>query len=332
MARGRVLAPALVVAFGGTLTAACNPPSAPAPPARIAFDMVTYDAGTVEPGTRLAHAYPFTNAGALPLVIDNIRPSCGCTATLNTARTLAPGGRATINLDCEPETAGGAQSHTVTVYSNDPVDPVRTLILTDHEQVMLEADPPQLYVGHLQRGQLVPQPLQWRGSGIADAGAITVSGRSIRTDRPDISGGAVHLSARPDAPLGPFTDRILVSSRSTQQTLRSVPVSGIVDGPVTISPARMYFGTVGAKARAARVVGIRAHGAQPPRITAVRLTPEIGAAVVDTVGDGAEYRVTVTLNEDLRPGKISAVLEIDTDNAEQPRLQVPCIGRVVEKS
>ncbi len=284
------------------------------------------------PGARPAHAYPFRNVGALPLTIETLRTSCGCTATLSDARVLPAGNSAAITIDCDPESSGGAQTHTVTVYSNDPAAPVRTLTLIDRQEVGLEADPPELYVGHLQRGQALVQPLQLRGGGISEAGTIVVSGKSIDAGRSDVSPANLRIAAKADAPLGSFTDRISVLSRITHQPLRSVPVTGTIDGPVTVSPARLHFGTVTPKTKSVRVVGVQMRGQQPLHISAVHLTPEIGAATVDTIRDGAEYRVTVTVDAGLRPGKLSAILAIDTDSPEQPHMQVPCIGRVVEKS
>lgn len=335
MSNRRVLTTALIAALGGMLIDACGPfPSSapPAPPPKLAFDTTTHDAGVLDLGAKPAHTYAFRNVGALPLTIENLRASCGCTAVMSGARTLVPNTAGAITVECEPETNGGPQSHTVTVYSNDPAEPVRTMTLMDRRDVGLDATPPRLYVGHLQRAQSSLNTIHLGGNGVSQVGTIQVSGKSIAAGRSDEGGTHLRISAKPDAPLGVFTDRIIVYSRSTQQQMLSIPVSGIIDGTVTISPAQMHFGTVTPRARTARVVGIEAHGQQPLHISAVHLTPDIGAVAVSAVREGAEYRVTVTLGEGLRPGKISAVLDIDTDNPEQPHMQVPCIGRVVEKS
>jgi hypothetical protein len=54
--------------------------------------------------------------------------------------------------------------------------------------------------------------------------------------------------------------------------------------------------------------------------------------VVSPLATGQGFRITVTLDAGLRPGRISAALELDTDDPEQGRIELPCLGRVVEKS
>jgi len=67
-------------------------------------------------------------------------------------------------------------------------------------------------------------------------------------------------------------------------------------------------------------------------ILGVRLRPTIGTAAVSPLAAGQEFRITVTLQAGLHPGKISGTLEVDTDDPEQGRIELPCLGRVVERS
>jgi len=48
--------------------------------------------------------------------------------------------------------------------------------------------------------------------------------------------------------------------------------------------------------------------------------------------DGRDSRITVTLNQNIGVGRFSGILEVETDHAEQPRIEVQFSGRVAEKS
>src|SRR5574340_1627325 len=70
-------------------------PSAP----KIVFDETRYDGGPVDAGTKVVHAYRFTNAGGLDLVVDNVRTSCGCAAAVTPSRAVPPGGDGAIVVE-----------------------------------------------------------------------------------------------------------------------------------------------------------------------------------------------------------------------------------------
>ena len=53
------------------------------------------------------------------------------------------------------------------------------------------------------------------------------------------------------------------------------------------------------------------------------LPVEVAVARIDTVRDGHEYRVTVTLRGTIPPGRVQANLELHTDHPEQPVVSVP---------
>jgi Protein of unknown function (DUF1573) len=47
--------------------------------AKIVFETIEHDFGSVQQGTPLEYSFKFTNEGDKPLVIENVHPSCGCT-------------------------------------------------------------------------------------------------------------------------------------------------------------------------------------------------------------------------------------------------------------
>lgn len=308
------------------------PPSAPSAP-RIVFDETGYDGGAVDAGSRVAHTYRFRNAGGLNLVIDNVRPSCDCTAVITGSPVVPPGAEGAVAVEFDTTDVVGPQQKTASVYSNDPAQPVTTLTLAAGVRSDVAADPPRLYVGHVSRGQTASTSVRIVGG--ATIVSVHAAGKSIEA----MLGGAsdagvrqVHVTVKHDAPIGRFDETVTLRTGSIMRPVLQIPVVGVVDGDIVVTPAQLDFGVTAPDAHMSRVIGLLQRGNQPVRIIAAHLTPALGTAAVLAGREGREFRITVTLNAGLLPGKFAGTLDIETDHLEQPRIQVPFSGQVVEKS
>ncbi len=178
------------------------------------------------------HAFAFRNAGGLDLQIDNLRPSCDCTATAAPVRLLPPGTDSAIEVSFDTSDEFGRQTRTITVYSNDPAQPVITLTLRAEVAAEVAADPPQLYVGHVRRGQTAPHDARLI---VGDPGAVTLgpleaSGPVVNSFlRAGDAGKRVVVTIKPDAPLGRFRETVTIHTTSRQRPVLTIPVSGTVE-------------------------------------------------------------------------------------------------------
>lgn len=93
--------------------------------AEVNWEADVYDFGTIEKGTPVSHEFKFTNTGDSPLVITNVKASCGCTATDYPKNAVQPGESASITATYNAK-ASGSFTKTITVYTNTEVS-VQTL-------------------------------------------------------------------------------------------------------------------------------------------------------------------------------------------------------------
>ncbi|MEZ0607011.1 DUF1573 domain-containing protein [Fibrella sp. WM1] len=77
-----------------------------------------HDFGTITEGDTVEHTYKFVNKGELPLVINNITASCGCTTPDWPRTPVAPGEESSIRVRFNSRGKQGEQRKTVTVYAN----------------------------------------------------------------------------------------------------------------------------------------------------------------------------------------------------------------------
>lgn len=91
------------------------------PTTTIAFEHDTYDFGKIKQGDKVKHEFYFTNTGKNVLVIENVKPTCGCTAVDWTKDPVPPGGRGRIEAQFNSAGKSGAQlKHVTIVYNGDP--------------------------------------------------------------------------------------------------------------------------------------------------------------------------------------------------------------------
>ncbi|MCZ4318022.1 DUF1573 domain-containing protein [Aequorivita viscosa] len=91
--------------------------TAQAQQAKISFKADTVDYGTIAKGSDGVRVFEFTNTGDAPLVITDVKSSCGCTVPKKPEGPVAPGASSTIEVKYDTNRVGPIRK-TITVYSN----------------------------------------------------------------------------------------------------------------------------------------------------------------------------------------------------------------------
>ncbi|PQJ15602.1 DUF1573 domain-containing protein [Aureicoccus marinus] len=86
--------------------------------AKIEFKTETIDYGKVERGSNGVRTFEFTNTGAIPLVITDVKSSCGCTIPKKPEEPIAPGETGIIEVKYDTNRAVGPFRKAITVTSN----------------------------------------------------------------------------------------------------------------------------------------------------------------------------------------------------------------------
>lgn len=83
----------------------------------IVFNKMAHDYGTVVQGSDGNCEFKFVNKGKAPIILNNVKASCGCTSPDWTRTPVAPGETGTIKVAYNTNLVG-AFNKTVTVSSN----------------------------------------------------------------------------------------------------------------------------------------------------------------------------------------------------------------------
>ncbi|MBR1644227.1 MAG: DUF1573 domain-containing protein [Bacteroidales bacterium] len=104
-----------VMAFG--VSAQEVQEQAPVNGPKISFNKMVHDYGVIEKDGNGNCVFEFTNNGTEPLILSNVRASCGCTTPQWTKAPIMPGQTGTINVRYNTSNVGGFNK-SITVTSN----------------------------------------------------------------------------------------------------------------------------------------------------------------------------------------------------------------------
>lgn len=86
--------------------------------AKMNFKEETYDFKEVAEGPQVTHEFKFTNTGKEPLVLSNVRASCGCTTPSWPKEPILPGKDGTILVTYNTQGRPGVFTKSITINSN----------------------------------------------------------------------------------------------------------------------------------------------------------------------------------------------------------------------
>ncbi len=116
------------------------------PTASITFDKLEHDFGTIKEGEVVEYNFTFTNTGEIPLVIQDARPSCGCTAPDWTKTPVPVGGKGFVKASFNSKNQTNLQNKTITVVAN--TKPEQTVL---RFRAMVQSKPQQPDEGPLRQ-------------------------------------------------------------------------------------------------------------------------------------------------------------------------------------
>lgn len=85
--------------------------------AKFEFKSETIDYGEIKKGSDGIRVFEFTNTGDAPLIIEDVKSSCGCTVPKKPEEPVLPGETGKIEVKYNTKIVGPIRK-TITVYSN----------------------------------------------------------------------------------------------------------------------------------------------------------------------------------------------------------------------
>lgn len=202
---------------------------------KIVLDKADYDFGQVFEGQKVDHVFRFQNAGDAPLIIDRVRSSCGCTAALLSATSLAPGEVGEVRTSFDSNRFSGDVVKTIYLYSNDATQATTQFNMRGTVVREIEISPGQLDLGPLPAGTVREARVQLTNRGPKELQVVGVKSTmaEVTTKLPAsriAPGKSVELVTKivPKTGRGRLSGYLLVQTSSPHMPELRIPVYGDV--------------------------------------------------------------------------------------------------------
>jgi len=328
------------------------PPANYSPPI-IFVPQPRFDYGTVYKGETVQHRFVFENRGGAPLLVKNVRASCGCTV-INQAsmdKVLAPGATGGFELRIETSRLrAGRQSKYADITTNDPKAPSTRVYIQGNVETILRVQPTN------------PKIVSVRGAGIAETEitltktvqedvkileAKSKTGRLVLTLKEVQPGTIYKLLVKTNYPKevtqSYFSEHVDLSLQVGERKLdQNFYVSVQLKNRIETNPRMVYFRRTDFQplkekgTPAKKLVTIKAALEEPYnfKITSFKAdSPDPFFKInVEPVKEGREYHLTVTVDKlpeiptTQRYKSLKGNIKLLTDDETLPEINLRCVA------
>jgi hypothetical protein len=284
------------------------------------FEATSHEFGSVARGAKAEYEFTFKNIYVEDVHVASVRTSCGCTTPVIKTPSLKTYDKGVILAVFNTPKFTGQRGATVTVTFDKPYYAEVQLQVAGYIRGDVVLNPGSAEFGSVDQGAPSEKTIAISYAGRDDWEIVDVktanphlSGKVVETSR---GGGQVsyNLVVRIDenAPVGYVDDHLVLVTNDRSSTEVPVPVEGIVQAGIMVSPASLFMGVVQPGQKVTKQVVVK--GNKPFRIVSVNCDGK--DFQFDTSKDKAPkelHLIPVTFVAGKEPGKVSKTIRIETD-------------------
>ncbi len=301
----------------------------------IFFENPNYDFGTTYKGNKVEHVYKFENRGKETLEIKKVKPSCGCTATVLSNKTILPGETGEIKTTFNTVSYNGRVRKTIAVLSNDPDTPSYKLSIGGEVIEEISVNPKNInfrsFRSDDQSVKTVKASITSQSGPDFKILKVTSSKPFVKVSVTEDQKGEYTLVAtlKGHHKIGRFSGKIFLETNNTKQPKASIIFYGVVEGDITINQRRIYYGTVPEGQEITKKLYVKINESHI-RILSSKISPDYFSVNID---ERYEQRnphciIEATLHKEVPVGKIDGLLVLTTNSEELPIINLPITGEV----
>ena len=307
-------------------------PGAPVAPngPKIQFDAAVFDFGRAMSGEIVKHSYYFTNTGNQDLLLSNVQPQCGCTATGEWTRQVKPGQSGVIPIQFNSANYNTPVTKIITVTSNDKTQPMLPLQLKGTVWKPIDVNPQVLVLnlrseapyssGTVHITNSLESPL-WLSLPESNN---HVFGAELRTNIPGRD-YLVIISNNTVLPAGGIQGQITLKTSVTNLPVVSVLAYANMQAALTISPPQIMLpATPIPTNQLIRYITLINNTTNPLTLSDTTINSKDVQIATQTLHAGRYYTITLTFPPDFEvpPGQ-SVAFSTRTSNPQFELVKVP---------
>jgi hypothetical protein len=309
---------------------------------RLQFDRTVHDFGTVSQIETAAATFTFRNTGDGIVRIERTESTCGCTVARITADILQPGESGQLAVTFKPVNLSGALEKQIAVLTNDPLNPVHTVIIKANIRTVFEVKPTLAFLGDIESGAAAETTVEVKridGQKLAIKKAVVSGVQATAELKPveNSDGKTVHVHLRTQAEGKPhqLTGMLSVYTDDVPEPVVLVPLYGRIVTPITIDPLLVtwdvpdaaHWASVGAKTTTRRLSVFCAEAEEPLKLSNFSSDVEGMLVRIVTLEAGRKYEVHLKLAQPVKES-LQGYISFDTNLPSRPTLEVPIAIRI----
>lgn len=309
------------------LLLACAAVSLMAQAPAISFDKTHHNFGRITPDRKVAAKYRVSNTGNAILSITQVRPSCGCTATVIGKWSIAPGESTDLEATFDPRGLKGGVRKSIEVICNDPKTPATSLTL--EAEVVQEIMPSveSVYFHHAPKSSTSRSTVRYASGNSEPVQIVDVKapGAPFLSFAYRQEGKDLVLEVAFDGrkvPAGRFrgVEQATVRFTKPRMSQMGLNIQWELKPSVQATPAELVFQDAAGRELRQKLALKQADG-HAFRVTGSRCS--LSGVRVEGLGPrSASQDLSVVLPATLKAGRYSEVLSLTTDDPDQPELTI----------
>ena len=293
------------------------------------FETTEHDFGLIDAGTEVEHTFVLENRGTTPLKILDIKHTCSCTIGQSTSEPIAPGKKTEIKvkMSTSPQ-ENGRLNKIVTVYTSDPKKQRINLKLLATIRQPIIVLPSHISFGRFQKQHLPSKKLEIRIPDPEQVKMLKIYSLSGNLKLKITEEGQEHqtceVSVVPNMSPGRFKGALLIDyTLHGKKGRMEVPFDGELLGDIEARPDRVFFGIVRKHQTSTRKVRLSKLVESDIHISSVNSNTDDLSVSLNTIKEGAEYELIISVGPNSSIGEHSAKIEVITSSSKQPLIKIP---------
>jgi len=301
------------------------PALAAEPGPKLVADDAEFHFGKAITGGAVEHTFVLRNLGDADLVIDRVKPACGCTTAQNFENVrIAPSESVELPVALSLKGRSGSQRKSITVHSNDPEQPQFKLWITGEAIQPIQIEPSMAALGRIKSGQQPTTTLQLAAATDRQFSvkSVTTSSNHFDAEVEEIVAGElyqVRVRVASALPTGDITETLTVHTTDPNVPNLTVPIRGHVADNFSIAPRELVL--MPASPPATRYVMIGPGAIETFEVTRVEVPDQAITTTILKAGlRGYRVRLTGVPADESLDGE---AVRIFTDADSHPVIEVP---------
>ncbi|GEM_PF-3353716 len=296
--------------------------------AKIQFESVEQDFGTIRGTTHYKREFKFKNTGDAELVITAVESSCGCTAAAPDKKNFAPGEGGVVTASVDPTRVHGFFSKPITVRTNSPNQQAVILTVKGNSIRDVSWSPSNTIVlGNIASTAVATRSIDVTFNADKPIRVLeaTCQSPNVRVNVKELAPGikySIEVSTVPPLPFGHFGKRITVTTDHEQYQTMECVVQALVVAPITAYPPEAVVQEEDGYLIAPAIV-VRHNNGGKFEITKTEVEPKGFQFRVVPLPEGNGYRVLLTGPPSDWRARGDGVIVVHTNDKDAPEIRVP---------